>query len=129
MTFTNALKATERSLKLAIRAWRPYRCTSSASRTAALIARRFFTEKPPLQRTHFTLSEPARARLQRLMRGVIAYHWAISNASQLWCASARMEWVGAADGAVRSCRNVALPLLPLIMSRTAPASATDHPCR
>ena len=77
MTLTNALKATERSLKLvAIRAGVRVGALVAPSRTAALIARRFFaTEKPPLQRTHFTLSEPARARLQAPDGEVIAYHW------------------------------------------------------
>jgi pimeloyl-ACP methyl ester carboxylesterase len=77
MTFTNALKATERSLKLvAIRAAVGVGALVAPSRTAALIARRFFaTEKPPLQRTHFTLSEPGRARLQAPDGEVIAYHW------------------------------------------------------
>ena len=77
MTLTNALKATERSLKLvAIRAGVRIGALVAPSRTAALIARRFFaTEKPPLQRTHFTLNEPARARLQVPDGEVIAYQW------------------------------------------------------
>jgi len=77
MTLTNTLKATERSLKLvAIRAGVRIGALAAPSRTAALIARRFFaTEKPPLQRTHFTLSKPARTRLQAPDGEVITYHW------------------------------------------------------
>jgi pimeloyl-ACP methyl ester carboxylesterase len=77
MTFTNALKATERSLKLmAIRAGVRIGALAAPARTAELIARRFFmTEKPPLHRTHFKLSEPARAPLQTPAGEVAAYHW------------------------------------------------------
>ena len=55
MTFTNALKATERSLKLmAIRAGVRIGALVAPSRTAALIARRFFaTEKPAVAANAF----------------------------------------------------------------------------
>jgi pimeloyl-ACP methyl ester carboxylesterase len=77
MTFKDVLKATDRSLKLAaVRVGVRIGALAAPARTAELIARRFFTtEKPPLQRTHFTLSEPARAKLQTPDGEVIAYHW------------------------------------------------------
>lgn len=77
MTFMDVLKATDRSLKLAaMRTGVRIGALVAPTRTAELIARRFFvTEKPPRQRTHFTLSEPDRAPLQTPAGEVIAYHW------------------------------------------------------
>jgi len=77
MTLSDFIKATDRSLKLAtVRAGVRIGAWAAPARTAELIARRFFTtEKPPLQRRHFTLSEPVRARLQTPAGEVITYHW------------------------------------------------------
>lgn len=77
MTLADFIKATDRSLKLAVvRAGVRIGALAAPARTAELIARRFFTtEKPPLQRMHFTLSEPARARLQTPAGEVITYCW------------------------------------------------------
>ncbi len=77
MTLTDIIKATDRSLKLAaIHAGVRIGALAAPARTAELIARRFFTtEKPPLQRTHFTLREPARASLQTPAGEVITYRW------------------------------------------------------
>ena len=77
MTFTSVLKATDRSLRFAlVRAAVRVGALIAPARTAELIARRFFTtEKPPSQRTHFTVTAPARGRLQTPDGEVMTYRW------------------------------------------------------
>ena len=77
MTFTRVLKATDRSLKLAvIRAGVRLGALAAPGRTAELIARRFFTtEKPPVQRTRFSVSAPARGTLRTRDGEVTTYRW------------------------------------------------------
>ncbi|MEO8186811.1 MAG: alpha/beta fold hydrolase [Burkholderiaceae bacterium] len=77
MTLNNALKATGRSLKLAVTrlgvgigAW------VAPGRTAEFVARRFFiTEKPSSSRTRFTISDPVRDKLQTPDGEVFIYRW------------------------------------------------------
>ena len=107
MTFNNALKATGRSLKLTatrlavrIGAW------AAPARTAEFVARRFFiTEKPSSPRTHFTISDPVRDKLQTPDGEVFIYRWGDIRAHTNRSARARMERMGATDGAV--CRALA----------------------
>ena len=77
MSFTDVLKATDRSLKLAaIRTAVRLGARAAPTRTAELIARRFFaTEKPSSQRTRFTLSKPTRAGSQTPDGEVMTYQW------------------------------------------------------
>ena len=77
MTFTDALKATDRSLKLAVvraavrvGAWLAPACTSE------FVAGRFFTtDKPLAERTRFAVNEPARGLLQTPDGEVVTYRW------------------------------------------------------
>ena len=79
MTLTTRLKATGPGLlnsqftpALAVRfsAW------AAPDRTAEFVARRFFiTEKPPLPRTRFTISDPLRDKLQTPDGEVFIYRW------------------------------------------------------
>ncbi len=77
MTFTDALKATDRSLRFAlVRTGVRIGSLVAPARTADLIARRFFvTSKPPPHRTRFTLAEPARSRLHSPDGEMMTYRW------------------------------------------------------
>ena len=77
MTFINALKATDRSLKLAvIRAAVRVGSWLAPARTSEFVARRFFaTDKPPPHRTQFAVGEPVRGLLHTPDGEVVTYRW------------------------------------------------------
>ena len=77
MTLTDALKATDRSLKLAaIRAAVRVGAWLAPARASEFVARRFFTtDKPLSQRTRFAVSEPVRGLLQTPDGEVVTYRW------------------------------------------------------
>lgn len=77
MTFTDMLKATDRSLKLAItRVAVRIGALLVPARTAEFIARRFFTTaRPPMQRMRFSASEPTHDRLQTPDGELMTYRW------------------------------------------------------
>ncbi len=81
MTFSDVLKATDRSLKLAaIRSVVRVGALLAPARTSEFVARRFFaTAKPASQRTRFTVIAPAQQRLQTPDGEVVTYRWGDVN--------------------------------------------------
>lgn len=77
MRFIDALKATDRSLKLAaIRSAVRVGAWLSPARTSDFVARRFFiTAKPPSQRTRFSINRPERVLSQTPDGEVVTYRW------------------------------------------------------